>query len=106
MYLAWTTVATRAEAQAIARDVIDLGLAVCVQIEGPITSVYRWQGKVETAEEYRLCLKCLRKNLPALETRVLSRHPYDTPEWIALPAASVGEKYLSWATSNSTTSPL
>lgn len=106
MFIAWTTVAERAEAERLAADVVAHGLAVCVQIDGPIASHYRWQGKVERAEEYRLTLKCLPRQLAALEAQVLAHHPYDTPEWIVVHAGRVGEKYLSWAEANSTNPPL
>lgn len=106
MFIAWTTVANRADADRLAGETVALGLAVCVQIDGPIVSYYRWQGQPERAEEYRLMFKALPAQLPALEAHVLAHHPYDTPEWIAVPAERVGEKYLSWATANSTNPPL
>lgn len=106
MILVWTTVATRADAERIAAGVVERQLAACVQIDGPITSFYRWEGKLERSEEYRICLKCLSAALPALEKYVFSVHPYETPEWLVTAATHVGGKYLSWASANSTTSPL
>jgi periplasmic divalent cation tolerance protein len=106
MYLIWTTTENRADAERIAADVVARQLAACVQIEGPIISHYRWQGQAERAEEYRMCFKCLPESLPALEKHILAVHPYDTPEWLAVAADRVGEKYLSWARANSTTPPL
>jgi len=66
-------------------------------MEGPIRSVYRWQGKVEEVEEYRLCFKLLPEHSAALEALVHTLHPYDVPEWVCVDAAHVSEKYLSWA---------
>ena len=106
MFIAWTTVATREDADHLAADVVVRNLAVCAQIEGPIVSHYRWAGKVERSEEFRLCLKCLPSHLELLEKRVLETHSYDTPEWIVVRADRVGEKYLSWAGAESTTPPL
>lgn len=106
MFIAWTTLGNRPHADRFAVDVITRNLAVCVQIEGPITSHYRWKGEVEFAEEYRLTFKCLPNQLAALEKHVLSQHPYDTPEWVVVAAERVGEKYLSWAGANSSTPPL
>jgi periplasmic divalent cation tolerance protein len=106
MNIAWTTVASRADADRLARETIAANLAVCVQVEGPVTSHYRWNGKDEQAEEFRLVFKCLPVRLAALEEHVISNHPYDCPEWIAVGADRVGEKYLSWAVANSTTPPL
>lgn len=106
MFIAWTTVALRADADRLAADTLARHLSVCVQIEGPVTSHYRWQGQVEKAEEFRLTFKCIPTQLPALEAYVLAHHPYDTPEWLAVRADQVGEKYLSWAEANSSNPPL
>jgi periplasmic divalent cation tolerance protein len=102
MLIAWTTLATRDQAEELARAAIEQRLAACVQIDGPITSHYLWQGRTERAEEFRLCFKFLPAQQKALEAWVFAHHPYDTPEWIVLRAESVGEKYLSWAKANST----
>lgn len=106
MFIAWTTVAHRVDAERLATEAVAANLAVCVQVEGPIVSHYRWRGQDERSEEFRLLFKCLPQQLERLEKHVLSRHPYDTPEWIAVRADRVGEKYLSWAEANSSTPPL
>jgi len=106
MFIAWTTVSERADAERIAGETVARGLAACVQIEGPVVSHYRWQGKIERSEEYRLMFKCLPERVAELEAYVLAHHPYDTPEWIAVRAERVGEKYLSWAGATSTNPPL
>ena len=106
MFIAWTTVAKRADADRLATAAIARNLAVCVQIDGPITSHYRWQGQDERSEEFRLAFKCLPSHLAPLEEHVLATHPYDTPEWVVVQAERVGEKYLSWARANSSTPPL
>lgn len=106
MFIAWTTVATRGDADRLAADVVNRGLAACVQIDGPVVSHYRWQGKAERAEEFRLAFKTLPEQRTALERHVLAVHPYDTPEWIVVRAEQVSEKYLSWARANSSTPPL
>lgn len=102
MLLAWTTVAHRGDAERLASDVIAQNLAACVQIDGPVVSHYRWQGQAERSEEFRLLFKLLPAQAAALEKYVLTHHPYETPEWILVSAQRVGEKYLSWATANST----
>jgi periplasmic divalent cation tolerance protein len=106
LLIAWTTVAHRAEADRLAADAIARNLALCVQIDGPIVSHYRWQGSDARDEEFRLCFKLLEWHAAALEERVLALHPYETPEWIVVRAERVGEKYLSWANANSSTPPL
>lgn len=102
MFVCWTTLADRLAADRLAAEVIAHGLAACVQIEGPITSHYHWQGQAERAEEFRLCFKALPAQVAALEAYVLRHHPYDTPEWLVVRAEYVGEKYLSWAKASST----
>ena len=57
MLIAWTTVASREEADHLASEAVRLGLAACVQVDGPVRSHYRWEAKVENAEEFRLCFK-------------------------------------------------
>jgi periplasmic divalent cation tolerance protein len=105
MLIAWTTLATRTDAEGLAADVVGRGLAACVQVEGPIASHYRWEGHNERTEEFRLCLKFLPAQLGELEKHVLANHPYSTPEWLVVRAEHVGEKYLSWAEANFTFSP-
>ncbi len=106
MFIAWTTVANRADAERLAAGAVGSGLAACVQIDGPIASHYRWQGKLERSEEFRLTFKCLPAQLAALERHVLASHPYTTPEWLAVRAEYVGEKYLSWAEATVHSPPL
>ena len=106
MLLAWTTVEKRADADRLAAEAVARNLAVCVQIDGPITSHYRWQGKDERSAEFRLCFKVLESHSAALEDFILTHHPYETPEWVVVRAERVGEKYLSWARANSSTPPL
>jgi periplasmic divalent cation tolerance protein len=106
MLIAWTTVATRADAETLAQAAVARGGAVCVQIDGPITSTYRWEGRIETTDEYRLTFKVLPDQAQGLEDLVLAAHPYETPEWVMVPAERVGEKYLSWARGTTNTPSL
>ena len=96
----------RKDAERLGRDAVAQRLAVCVQIDGPVASHYSWQGKLERTEEFRLCFKFLSTQQAALEAWLFARHPYETPEWVVVRADSVGEKYLSWALANATSSPL
>ena len=106
LLLAWTTVATRDDANRLARDAVERRLAACVQIDGPITSHYVWRDQIEQSKEFRLCFKVLASESEALEKHILAIHPYETPEWIVVPAERVSEKYLSWAAANSHSRPL
>ena len=106
MLVAWTTVATLTDAERIAADVVENRLAVCVQIDGPIRSFYRWDGKMERSEEYRLMFKFLESQQSSLEVHLQRHHPYSSPEWVVVRAEHVGEKYLSWAIAVPTSSTL
>ncbi len=106
MFIAWTTVTERTDAERLAADSVARGLAACVQIEGPLVSHYRWQGKLERGEEFRLTFKFVAARQEALENFVRQAHPYETPEWIVIQADRVAEKYLSWAEASSSTPPL
>jgi periplasmic divalent cation tolerance protein len=106
MLLAWTTVATPDDASRLAQGAVEAHLAACVQVDGPVTSHYRWDGKIESAQEYRLMFKLLPEQAGELEAWIRDRHPYQTPEWIVVRAEHVSEKYLSWARGTSTPAPL
>ena len=105
MLVAWTTTGSRGDADRLARGAVELRLAACTQIDGPITSHFHWQGRLEVAEEFRIWFKFLPANGSALSAWVHAHHPYATPQWIEVSAESVGEKYLSWAMANSTSGP-
>jgi len=91
-----TTTETKTDAQAIANAVVEKRLAGCVQVIGPITSTYWWQGKIETTEEW-LCVIKSRKDLYAgLEEAIQEAHPYKVPEILATPVTEGSESYLEW----------
>jgi periplasmic divalent cation tolerance protein len=71
-------------------------LAACAQVTGPISSTYRWQGKVQQASEWYCHLKTTVERLPALEARIRELHPYDVPEIIAVPIMQGNAAYLEW----------
>ncbi len=106
LLIGWTTVGNRDDATRLARELVEAKLAACVQIEGPVTSYYIWENRTEAAEEYRLTIKFLPSRTAALETWLLTHHPYETPEWIVVRAEQVAEKYLSWARANCSDAPL
>lgn len=106
MLIGWTTVETKEQAETLATGLVEARLAVCVQIDGPITSIYRWDGRKAAAAEFRLMIKFAAVRHLELEAWLLSRHPYQIPEWVVVRADHVSEKYLSWAQANSTPDPL
>jgi periplasmic divalent cation tolerance protein len=91
-----TTLPDRTTADMIAARLVDERLAACAQVLGPLASTYRWQGRVETAEEWYCHLKTSAERLPALQVRLRGLHPYDVPEIIALPILAGNPDYLRW----------
>ena len=87
---------------AIAQDLVDKRLAACVQISGPITSVYRWREKVETATEWTCSIKTTTDLYPAVEQRIRQLHTYEEPEIIAIEIATGSPRYLEWLTAQLT----
>ncbi len=91
-----TTVAERAQAEQIAQQLVERGLAACVQIGGPITSVYRWQGVIETSTEWQCVLKTRADLFAQVEAAIRALHPYEVPEILATPILAGHEPYLRW----------
>ena len=91
-----TTVQRREDAEAIGRALIDQRLAACVQIVGPITSIYRWEGRIETAEEWQCWAKSRGALYDRIESAIRRLHPYEVPEILALPVAAGSPSYLAW----------
>ncbi|GGT00490.1 divalent-cation tolerance protein CutA [Planobispora rosea] len=93
---ALTTVDSPESGESLARSITEARFAACVQIVGPIRSVYWWDGKVETAEEWQLLIKTTAEMFPALEKHIKENHSYDTPEIIATSIVAGSPEYLSW----------
>ena len=94
-----TATDSAAAAQAIADHLVESRLAACVQVVGPVVSTYRWEGKVERAEEYLCLVKSRSELLSELEAAIRSLHSYDNPEIIAVPIVAGGAEYLRWVES-------
>ena len=84
------------EAAMLARALVDDRLAACVNVIGPVRSIYRWQGAVEDAAEHLLVIKARAADVAALEARVRALHSYDVPEVLALPVVAGSAPYLAW----------
>jgi periplasmic divalent cation tolerance protein len=91
-----TTTGTRHDAEQIAAELVSRRLAGCIQIIGPISSTFRWQGKVETAEEWMCIVKTGRAQLGAIQKLFEEIHPYEVPEVIATPIVDGDQAYLKW----------
>jgi periplasmic divalent cation tolerance protein len=95
------TCGSKKEARKIAQALVERRLAACVQEIGvPVRSMYRWKGRVESANEVLLLIKTSRKRFSAVSTLVKKLHSYEVPEIIALNIADGSREYLDWITSN------
>ncbi|MCG8426418.1 MAG: divalent-cation tolerance protein CutA [Chromatiales bacterium] len=94
--LIFTTCPDLESAERIAGHLVDEGLAACIQITAPVTSVYIWQGQRESAEERVLQIKTGESVYKKLEQRILSLHPYELPEIIAVGVEQGLPGYLEW----------
>jgi len=90
------TVGKPEDAEWIAREVVERGLAACVNILAAMSSIYRWRGEVEKAEEILLVMKTSEERFEALREVIVSMHSYELPEVIALPVAAGHAPYLAW----------
>jgi periplasmic divalent cation tolerance protein len=83
-------------ARALAKAALQARLIACANLVPKIESHYWWQGKIESDVEVLMILKTQKSKLPALETLILAKHLYDTPEFLVLPLNSGSKKYLDW----------
>jgi periplasmic divalent cation tolerance protein len=96
--LVYTTWPDPESAAAFAEEAVAARLAACANILGPLSSVYRWRGAVERAQEIPMLLKTTRGAAAALKNRFLERHPYETPAFVAvaIDATVSHEAFLGW----------
>ena len=100
--LIYITCGSKENATEIATALVQEQLAACVNILPGIESVYRWEGKLESAAEYLLMIKTRREVLATLRERVCKLHHYELPEIIAVPIVAGLEPYLNWITESVT----
>ena len=91
-----TTCSDYESAQRIATRLIEENLAACVQIDQPIVSVYRWENKVETAQEYRLVVKTSANCESLVFEMIQALHSYDVPQLVSIPITNGSNAYLDW----------
>lgn len=84
------------KAQELASGAVAERVAACAQVAGPVVSVYRWEGAVETAQEWQVLFKTAAARYDALESWLTEAHDYDTPEIIATPVTRGSAAYLEW----------
>ena len=91
-----TNMPDRAAALNLARELVERRLAACVNVLGECTSVYRWKGAIENAQEVPLLIKTRAALYDELEAVIGELHPYELPEIIAFPVARGFSEYLAW----------
>ena len=94
--LAFCTFPDAETAKRIARELVELRLAACGNVLPQIHSVYRWQGKIESADETLAIFKLSAERYGEFETKLRSLHPYDVPEIIAARIDRALPEYLRW----------
>ena len=94
--LVLSTVGSAADGERIARALVERRLAACVNLLPGVLSVYRWQGEVRQEQEWLLLVKTREQALPSLRAALVSLHPYELPELVALPISAGHEPYLRW----------
>lgn len=86
-------------ANKIARHLVSAKLAACVNILPAVTSVYEWQGQIETAQEQLLLIKSCQTHYATIEAEIKNLHPYELPEIIAVAIENGLPDYLNWINS-------
>lgn len=84
------------EAEELGRGIVEAHLGACVQIVGPIRSIYRWEGEVRNDQEWQCWIKTSADRLDALTEYLKKNHSYDVPEVVALPIVGGSTDYVSW----------
>jgi periplasmic divalent cation tolerance protein len=101
-----TTTDAKDKAQELAQLLVKLRLAACVQIDGPLESVYRWEDQIETSSEWRLTIKTRRGVYNEVEDAIRGCHDYEVPEILAMPVVIGNAKYVEWLNEQVADNPL
>jgi periplasmic divalent cation tolerance protein len=94
--LVFTNLPDAEAAGKLATHLVEHRLAACVNVLAPCRSVYRWQGRVEEADEVPLLVKTTATRYAALEAAIREQHPYELPEIVAVPVSRGLPEYLAW----------
>jgi periplasmic divalent cation tolerance protein len=95
-----TTAGSQEEARKLAHALVERRLAACVNIVPQVESIYRWQGKIETAEEWLLLIKTQADLFDRVRNALKELHSYDLPECMMLEVAAGSPEYLGWIAEN------
>lgn len=91
-----TTVDSEQAASELAKQIVAARLAACVQIDGPLLSIYRWKGEICEAKEWRCTIKTLQIASAQLVDFIGEHHPYDVPEILVIGVQSTSAPYAHW----------
>ena len=91
-----TTVSEREAGEKLASALVEAELAACVQVLPPMTSVYRWKGKIQKETEHLLLIKTIQDKWDSLSEFIHKNHPYEVPELIAVEASKIAPAYRQW----------
>jgi periplasmic divalent cation tolerance protein len=95
-WIVMTNAPDRETALRIARALVEARAAACVNVMSPCTSIYRWQGAIDTADEVPLVVKTTERRYGEVEALIRALHPYELPEIVAVPAGRGLPGYLAW----------
>ena len=98
--VALSTLPSEEKAAALARTLVEEGLAACVNVLPIARSIYKWKGALVEEPEVLCLIKTRRDRLEALRARLVSLHPYEVPELLALDVAAGHAPYLAWIDSS------
>ena len=98
--LVLSTFPDRGNARRIAEKLVTQDLAACANITAQVESIYRWQGKIESATEVLAVFKLAANGYEVFEKALKALHPYKVPEIIALPVTHGSKEYLRWVCEN------
>lgn len=96
LVIATTTVSNEEQARRLAGEILTRRCAACVQIDGPISSHYVWQGSLQQEIEWRLTIKTTAERQADLGRFVHDRHPYEVPQWLVSVVAEASAAYAEW----------
>ena len=94
--LIFTTVPVGDLGETIARVLVEEHLAACVNLHAPMTSFYRWEGKVERDVERQVVIKTTRERVQAVQARLADLHTYELPEFVVVSISGGSDAYLDW----------
>lgn len=94
--LALTTVGKGDDARRIAEELVERRLAACVNIIDSVQSIYRWEGRRMEDSEQLLIIKTVEERVDALRDHLMSIHPYDVPEFVAMRIDHIAPAYAKW----------